>query len=49
MKLLTKSFKTLLSVSLLGLSVNALAETEIMIAYGNQPGEPIDNSHAFLG
>lgn len=47
MKLLTKSFKTLLSASLLGLSVNALAETEIMIAYGNQPGEPIDKAMHF--
>lgn len=47
MKLLSKSIKTILSVGLLGASINALAGTEIMIAYGNQPGEPIDKAMHF--
>ncbi|MCU9998893.1 C4-dicarboxylate TRAP transporter substrate-binding protein [[Pasteurella] aerogenes] len=47
MKLLKKSFKTLFSLSLLGLAINSQATTEIMVAYGNQPGEPIDKAMHF--
>lgn len=44
MKSLSKYLKKFISLSFLGLSVNALATTEIMVAYGNQPGEPIDKA-----
>ena len=47
MKMLSKSFKTLISLGLLGFAVNASAATEIMVAYGNQPGEPIDKAMHF--
>ncbi|MDG2948728.1 C4-dicarboxylate TRAP transporter substrate-binding protein [Bisgaard Taxon 10/6] len=47
MKLLSKSIKVIFSVGLLGFAINAQAETEIMIAYGNQPGEPIDKAMHF--
>ncbi|AAU37133.1 C4-dicarboxylate TRAP transporter substrate-binding protein [[Mannheimia] succiniciproducens] len=47
MKLFSKSIKTILSVGLLGFTINAQAETEIMVAYGNQPGEPIDKAMHF--
>ncbi len=41
---LSKSLRTIFSLSLLGLAVNTQAVTEIMVAYGNQPGEPIDKA-----
>ncbi|MCX2961188.1 C4-dicarboxylate TRAP transporter substrate-binding protein [Rodentibacter caecimuris] len=44
MKSLSKYLKSVISLSLFGLSVNASAVTEIMVAYGNQPGEPIDKA-----
>lgn len=48
MKLLFKSIKkAILSLGVLGFAVNVQAETEIMIAYGNQPGEPIDKAMHF--
>lgn len=47
MKLLPKSLKSIISLGLLSFTVNALAATEIMIAYGNQPGEPIDKAMHF--
>lgn len=46
MRLLKKSLLTL-SLGLLSFSINSLAATEIMIAYGNQPGEPIDKAMHF--
>ncbi|MFC0323630.1 C4-dicarboxylate TRAP transporter substrate-binding protein [Gallibacterium melopsittaci] len=46
MRLFKKSLITL-SLGLLSLSINSLAATEIMIAYGNQPGEPIDKAMHF--
>ena len=47
MKLLSKSIKAILSVGFFGLAISAQAETEIMVAYGNQPGEPIDKAMHF--
>ena len=47
MKMLSKSFKTLISLGLLGFAVNASVATEIMVAYGNQLGEPIDKAMHF--
>lgn len=44
MKTLSKYLKSIISLSLFSLSVSAFATTEIMIAYGNQPGEPIDKA-----
>lgn len=44
MKPLSKYLKSIMSLGLLGLSVSAFATTEIMVAYGNQPGEPIDKA-----
>ncbi|OBX10129.1 C4-dicarboxylate ABC transporter [Gallibacterium salpingitidis] len=46
MRLLKKPLLTL-SLGLLSFSINTLAATEIMIAYGNQPGEPIDKAMHF--
>ncbi|OBX04442.1 C4-dicarboxylate ABC transporter [Gallibacterium genomosp. 3] len=46
MRLLKNSLLTL-SLGLLSFSINSLAATEIMIAYGNQPGEPIDKAMHF--
>lgn len=47
MKRLSKSIKAILAIGLLGASVNISAATEIMVAYGNQPGEPIDKAMHF--
>lgn len=47
MRLFKKPLTTLLSLGLFTLSVNAFSATEIMIAYGNQPGEPIDKAMHF--
>lgn len=44
MKPVSKYLKSIVSLGLLGLSVSAFATTEIMVAYGNQPGEPIDKA-----
>ncbi|OOF63540.1 C4-dicarboxylate TRAP transporter substrate-binding protein [Rodentibacter sp. Ppn85] len=44
MKSLSKYLKSVISLGLFGLSVNVFAVTEIMVAYGNQPGEPIDKA-----
>ena len=47
MKRLSKSIKAILAIGLLSASVNISAATEIMVAYGNQPGEPIDKAMHF--
>ncbi|TCP96548.1 tripartite ATP-independent transporter DctP family solute receptor [Cricetibacter osteomyelitidis] len=44
---LSKSLKTILATGLLGMSFYSQAATELMVAYGNQPGEPIDKAMHF--
>lgn len=47
MKSLSKSLKAIIPLGLLGFAINSHAATEIMVAYGNQPGEPIDKAMHF--
>ncbi|WP_455647843.1 C4-dicarboxylate TRAP transporter substrate-binding protein [Lonepinella koalarum] len=47
MKSFTQFIKTAVAIGLLSFSMNSLAKTEIMVAYGNQPGEPIDKAMHF--
>ncbi|PJG85198.1 C4-dicarboxylate TRAP transporter substrate-binding protein [Conservatibacter flavescens] len=47
MKSFAKTFKTIIATGLLGATFCTQAATEIMVAYGNQPGEPIDKAMHF--